>query len=616
MAEDNDSRYRSQNSTSRGPAQSAPANDPLAELARLIGQSHPQSEFGGESPASPHDDRPFFRDESAAHFGSDSFAQQPNAPAYHQLPPQQQDARDYGSEPAPRYQSEPAPRYQSESERRIEGIFRQLPDSESGGARHGADPSHRPALDAARGYASERTPHYSEPTADWPGPPSLPLPPRMPQLPVDSYAPQRAAVEPQYDPQHFPDPRFHPLPDSFDLGHPGFDAQGYPLENDDRSQAGYPLGGHHDGRAMPPPHGDEFYDDASRRGGRKGVLTVAAVMALAVIGTAGAFGYRSIFGGSHSSAAPPPVIRASGEPSKVAPPPAQADQTVNKFSYDRFGDRGKDEQVVLREEKPVDPRELARSTAPRAVPPSAPAASAPPLPQAPNNAQAMANPPSALGEPRRVHTVQIRPDRPEPAISPQNVGPGSLTAASSAETLMPPQQSAPPQQLAPQSAPPPPSAVIRTPATRNANPRVAARAPQAAPAGNAPLSLSPDANNAVAAAPPAARELAPTPMRETPPPAAGPARTRVAAAPSGGGGYLVQVSSQRSQSDAQSAYQNIQSKYPSVLSGQPHMIKRADLGTRGVYYRAMIGPFGTREQAIQFCSNLKTAGGDCVVQAN
>ena len=46
------------------------------------------------------------------------------------------------------------------------------------------------------------------------------------------------------------------------------------------------------------------------------------------------------------------------------------------------------------------------------------------------------------------------------------------------------------------------------------------------------------------------------------------------------------------------------------------MIKRADLADKGVYYRAMVGPFGTPEEASQFCGNLKSAGGQCVVQRN
>ena len=76
----------------------------------------------------------------------------------------------------------------------------------------------------------------------------------------------------------------------------------------------------------------------------------------------------------------------------------------------------------------------------------------------------------------------------------------------------------------------------------------------------------------------------------------------------------MQVSSQRSEAEAETAYRGISSKYPGVLGSQPHTVRRADLGAKGVYYRAMIGPFGSREQAVQVCSSLKQAGGDCVVQ--
>jgi cell division protein FtsN len=46
------------------------------------------------------------------------------------------------------------------------------------------------------------------------------------------------------------------------------------------------------------------------------------------------------------------------------------------------------------------------------------------------------------------------------------------------------------------------------------------------------------------------------------------------------------------------------------------VIKRADLGDKGVYYRAMVGPFTSSDEASQFCGSLKTAGGQCVVQRN
>jgi hypothetical protein len=84
----------------------------------------------------------------------------------------------------------------------------------------------------------------------------------------------------------------------------------------------------------------------------------------------------------------------------------------------------------------------------------------------------------------------------------------------------------------------------------------------------------------------------------------------------GNGGYHVQVSSQRSESDAQNSYRSIQSKYSSVLGDRQPVIRRADLGPKGTYYRAMVGPFSSREQAVQLCGSLKAAGGDCVVQSN
>jgi cell division protein FtsN len=46
------------------------------------------------------------------------------------------------------------------------------------------------------------------------------------------------------------------------------------------------------------------------------------------------------------------------------------------------------------------------------------------------------------------------------------------------------------------------------------------------------------------------------------------------------------------------------------------VIRRAELGDKGVYYRAMVGPFTSVEQATELCSSLKAAGGQCVVQKN
>jgi cell division septation protein DedD len=163
---------------------------------------------------------------------------------------------------------------------------------------------------------------------------------------------------------------------------------------------------------------------------------------------------------------------------------------------------------------------------------------------------------------------------------------------------------------------PPPGAPGR--ARASAAPRAAFPPPPNAGA-NAPLSLSPETADAQSGRsglriPPslANTPTAPQAQGQLPPPP-----TRVASAPAGNGGnYLVQVSSQRSEADAQAAYRGLRARYPSVLGDRQAVIRRADLGSKGVFYRAMIGPFGSREEAIQLCGNLKAAGGDCVVQGN
>jgi cell division septation protein DedD len=89
----------------------------------------------------------------------------------------------------------------------------------------------------------------------------------------------------------------------------------------------------------------------------------------------------------------------------------------------------------------------------------------------------------------------------------------------------------------------------------------------------------------------------------------------VATAPSGGG-YTVQVTSQRSEAEAQTAFKSLQAKFPAQLGNRQPIIHRADLGDKGTYYRALVGPFASSEAAASMCSNLKAAGGSCLVQKN
>ena len=293
-----------------------------------------------------------------------------------------------------------------------------------------------------------------------------------------------------------------------------------------------------------------------------GLVTVVAVLALAVVGTGAAFAYRTFVGSPRSGE--PPIIKADNSPTKVVPAPGDG---ATAKTPDRMlpGDGG--ENLVSREEAPVDVN--SRSGMRVAYPPLNQNGNPPPLSSVtpsgtPAAAGANGNLPNS--EPRKVRTLAVKGDAAENG--------GVPVAAAAAK----------------------PAPAARTPAAP------AARNPSAANASaNAPLSLSPQGGAQAEPAPVPARVATSSPLQT---------------APSAGGGYLVQVSSQKNESDAQASYRALQSKFPTVLGSRSPVIKRADLGDKGVYYRAMVGPFGSTEEAAQFCGNLKTAGGQCVVQRN
>jgi hypothetical protein len=297
------------------------------------------------------------------------------------------------------------------------------------------------------------------------------------------------------------------------------------------------------------------------------MFTVIVVLALAVVGTGAAFAYRTYVGSPRSGE--PPIIRADATPTKSIPVPGDGSAKVP----DRMSAGDGTEKIVPREEAPVDvnskagPRVVFPPLNQNANPPSAASV-------APGNQQALANAGNGTmpnNEPRKIRTLTVRGDQPDSAAA--TVG------------------STPP----PSPAKPAPAPAPRTTASAPANANASA---------NAPLSLAPQSSQPVAAADTHSRVATTTPL-QTAPNGAG-----------SSGGYVVQVSSQRNEADAQASYRALQGKFPGVLGSRSPLIKRADLGEKRVYYRAMVGPFGTPDEASQFCGSLKTAGGQCVVQRN
>lgn len=367
--------------------------------------------------------------------------------------------------------------------------------------------------------------------------------------------PQPAHSDPYGSPLHFSD---------FDAPHgnaqPAYDpaAYGTAQQHDPHS------GGYYDDRAH-AAHGDEHYDDYEDRPRRRWLKLAVATAALVVVGVGGVYGYRMIFKGGLSG--PPPVIKANSAPSKVAPAPTAADAS-NKI-YARVGEgSAQGERVVSREEKPVEVKAVEAKDASRPVPrvvfPNVQTSSASqeiPV-SAPLNTDP-GGPDPASAEPKRIRTVTIRPD-----------GTGSTAAPS--------------------------------------RPAPAQPAPAPAAQSNAPLSLNPQGATADASAarpvfPPAPKPAAAPPTRL----AAVPPATGVAA-----GSYTVQISSQRSENEAQASFRSLAAKYPNLLGNRQPIIRRADLGEKGIYFRTMVGPFASVDEASQFCGSLKSAGAQCVVQRN
>jgi len=357
-------------------------------------------------------------------------------------------------------------------------------------------------------------------------------------------------------------------------GHPE-DRISYGVHQQGGQEHGHEADHYYQDEVALAPHEDEMYDDAPRARRHGGIVTALALIGCAMLGTAGAYGYRTYYA-NPGTKAPPPVITADNTtPTKVVPTTAIDPQSSKLM--DRLANAASNEQLVRRQEEPVVLKELGTASAPRVVLPApiAPAQATPPAqPQSPPAAPAASN----ANQPKSVRTVVIRPDGND--LTGRPVG-------------------APPAQA--------PQAGVTPPAPRAATTPPAPRAAPPARSGGGPISLDPQAQPSETAAVPPARAR----TAAVPPVAAVPESANASV-----GGHLVQLSSQRSESEAQSSFRSLQAKFPNELGGRQAVIRRADLGSKGVYYRTMVGPFRSAQEASQFCASYKAAGGQCVVPNN
>jgi SPOR domain len=332
-------------------------------------------------------------------------------------------------------------------------------------------------------------------------------------------------------------------------------------------------------------YGEDSDEDPNPRR-RGGFIFVAAVLGLALLGTAGAFACRTLFA---DWAVPPAlsIIKAESGPNVPTATASQASVSSQSES-DNVGSSG--EERLMDVPPPV-------STAPRQV------SKAPIIPD-----PASVLPPTPLAQPAPATGVDMFNTAPAAPASP--IVSANKAGAPDAPTPTPTSPTKPGPKK------------IRTVSIRTDQPNAvdsATSQPQSAPRwtkpsdANPPLSIVPSSNDA---AKPAAGSARTVPLMR--PARAKQAKTEIASrAPAeSGGGYAVQVLSQRNEEGVQSSFRALQAKYPKLLGGREPMVRRADLGAKGVYYRAMVGPFASTEQANHLCSNLKAAGGSCIVEKN
>jgi cell division protein FtsN len=94
-----------------------------------------------------------------------------------------------------------------------------------------------------------------------------------------------------------------------------------------------------------------------------------------------------------------------------------------------------------------------------------------------------------------------------------------------------------------------------------------------------------------------------------------PAKPSAPAHDAGGGSYMVQVGAYTSQDMAQGQASQLTGKYGDLLSNLSPDIQRADLGAKGVYFRLRFGPFNSKADASDRCSQLKSRGQACIIVA-
>lgn len=520
-------------------------DDPLAELARLIGQEDPFKEFDASEPrrAPPNGKAHGHAPVVASERRPERYANGNGVHANGAGQVARSNGRDASLEqtrqPAPRQAAAVAPRatalrVEERADRHPVRVPTQVQPRVNGTARAYEDQQPRPNGRDAYGQYADRAVRSRDAYASG----------------DDRTARAAVAEQPFRRPAQQAEARY--VPDETPR-HARSRPQQAPVQ--DRYQRSYEddYDPQYDDEAYLPDHADDIYDDVQRPGRGWGFWLVVGVVVASLIAVAflGVFAYRTIFNTPPRAA----IVTKSNAPVKVEPKntPQTAVPQSNKPIQDRVGGAQDQTQIMRREEAPAD------------------------LTQ------------------QRVPQQQQQPQFQQPVAQPQQQVP-----VQRAPQFTPPSQ----QPQAPQNTDSQTKRVKSIPLRSDGT----TQQPNAGPQSNTPMHLGP---NAQAQEPdtqaiPQNRTNAPAPRNTV-------ASLGPTPAPQTSGNYVVQVASHKTPEEAQGAWSNLRQQYASIFSGRNADIRKVDLGDRGTFYRAMVGPMN-REQANALCQNLKTQGAGCIVQ--
>lgn len=409
------------------------------------------------------------------------------------------------------------------------------------------------------GYPQESVPTQQRPAAAYG---------RAQDYPRGSLEPQARGFAPQSPGQPLP---FDHFPSPAQQGYAPGQASGWPTQQPAHDPHGFdlghyaPQGGHP--QAEPPfqvgpndhfnqpqqeyADGEGHYDEGAHdeeeepRSGRRTLMIVGALVGAIGIGGAMAYTYKTVFGGSRTAA----VKTADTGTAKTAKPPTNERKIAGRL--EDSNPPASDSDDTQRDPSAPKPVRIIPMTP--GGQPVQPAASAPPAP------------PSVPGVMLDLGPPQQRPQQ----------GP-------------PPRAQLPPPQPLPQ-----PAATAQPPARPAAAPvRTVTVNPTPAPEATSP---PPPKKEKVKAAVPKANSVD------------GPSTASLSTTTSSSG-FVAVLSSQKTRMDALKVFADLQQKYGDVLGTKTPDVQEANVSGKGMWYRAVVGPPGSREGANTLCSQLKAAG--------